>query len=206
MKQSTLSIVAVLVTLLAFAGGFALGVQFATPSVPLSPPGTAQTTLGTGADAAQLTVKYARPYARNRVIFGELLPYGKVWRTGADESTTFETTKDLRLGETLLPAGAYSLYSIPRDNGFTLIINEQTGQWGTQYDEARDFARIELEVSPIEHKEQFTIRFAPANREGLIGTSALITTPEADSDASKPGTWLILEWETTRASLLLELA
>ena len=206
MKQSTLSIIAILATLLAFAGGFVLGVQFARPSVPLSPPGSAQTTLGTGPDAAQLTVKYARPYARNRVIFGELLPYGKVWRTGADESTTFETTKDLRLGETLLPAGAYSLYSIPRENGFTLIINEQTGQWGTQYDEARDFARIEMDVSKIEHKEQFTIRFAPANRDGLIGTTALITTPEVDAESATPAAWLILEWETTRASLLLELA
>ena len=69
---------------------------------------------------------------------GELVPYDKVWRTGANAATTLKTTAALDFGGTLVPAGTYTLYTLPGEKGWKLILNKQTGQWGTQYDQAQD--------------------------------------------------------------------
>jgi hypothetical protein len=113
---------------------------------------------------ATLTIVYSRPFTKDpktgetRKIWGGLVPFGKVWRTGADEATTLTTDKDLEIGGTPVPAGTYSLFTIPEENGAKLIINKQTGQWGTRYDESQDLARIDLKKHPLtQPAEQFTI-------------------------------------------------
>src|SRR3954469_24785945 len=93
-------------------------------------------------DGATVTIVYGRPYSKDpksgatRKIWGELVPFGKVWRTGADEATLLTTTQALDIGGTSVPAGTYSLYTLPDASGAKLIVNKQTGQWGTKYDEA----------------------------------------------------------------------
>lgn len=106
-------------------------------------------------DGANITLEYGRPSVKGRVIFGPegLHKPGVVWRMGADEATTLKTSKDLMFGSVHLPAGTYTLYALPLAGASPdkpagkLIINKQTGQWGTQYDEKQDVARIDANVS-----------------------------------------------------------
>ena len=124
---------------------------------PASPPGTATFTF---ADGKTITVDYSRPSVKGRTIFGGLVPFGKVWRTGANSATTLKTNTDLTIGGTSVPAGTYTLYSIPEEKKWTLIINKETGQWGTKYDQAQDLARVEMKTSKNSSPtEQFTISF-----------------------------------------------
>jgi len=144
---------------------------------PLSPPGQAAATIG----AATITIDYARPSMRGRKIMGELVPYDKVWRTGANAATTLKTSAALEIGGTLVPAGTYTLYTLPGEKAWKLIINKQTGQWGTQYDQAQDLARLDLKVeataAPV---EQFTIT--------LTGSGA-------------SNGLLAMEWENTKLTI-----
>ena len=124
---------------------------------PASPPGTATFAF---ADGKTITVNYSRPSVRGRKIFGGLVPYGQVCRTGANAATTLKTDANLTIGGANVPAGTYTLYTIPEEKKWTLIINKQTGQWGTQYDEKQDLARVEMKVSKnASPTEQFTIGF-----------------------------------------------
>ena len=127
------------------------------PKQPLSPPGSATLTFASG---KSVTIDYSRPSMRGRKIFGGLVPYGQVWRTGANAATSLKTDVDLVIGGAKVPAGSYTLYTIPNENGWKLIINKQTGQWGTDYDEKEDLARVEMKVSKnASPTEQFTISF-----------------------------------------------
>ncbi|MGN6641408.1 MAG: DUF2911 domain-containing protein [Verrucomicrobiota bacterium] len=116
-------------------------------------------------DGNRVTVYYNRPYAKKpgtqeeRKIWGGLVPYGKVWRTGANEATTLITQKPIVFGDTTVPAGAYTLFMLPQADGSAkLIINKQIGQWGTQYDEKQDLARVDLKKESLEKPvEQFTM-------------------------------------------------
>jgi len=116
-------------------------------------------------DGAKITITYGRPYSKKpgtdevRVIWGKLVPYGKVWRTGADQATLVTTEQTLMFGDTMVPAGKYSLYTLPAEDGTAkLIINKQTGQWGTQYDEKQDLARIDLKKETLDKDvPQFTM-------------------------------------------------
>ena len=108
-------------------------------------------------DGNRVTVVYGRPYTKDpksgeaRKIWGGLVPYGKVWRTGADEATTLTTQKPLVFGETTIPAGSYTLFTLPQADGSAkLIFNKQLGQWGTQYDEKQDLVRIDLKKDALE--------------------------------------------------------
>ena len=108
-------------------------------------------------DGNRITVVYGRPYTKDpksgeaRKIWGGLVPYGKVWRTGADEATTLTTQKPIVFGDTTIPAGAYTLYTLPQEDGSAkLIVNKQLGQWGTQYDEKQDLARIDMKKDALE--------------------------------------------------------
>ncbi len=106
---------------------------------------------------------------RGRVLFGETVPWGEVWRTGANEATHFHTDKDLVIGGTPVPAGTYTLWTIPRPEGWTLIINKQTGQWGTIYDPAQDLARLEMrDEAPATREEQFTISLEPKEAGAVL--------------------------------------
>lgn len=131
----------------------------------LSGRGTEQATV-LGAD---IEVDYGTPLRRGRDIWGALVPYGRLWRTGANQATHFTTSRDLRFGETLVPAGTYTLFSIPAADGGVLIINRQTGQNGQTYDEARDLGRVRLTARPLpEAVEAFTIRATEENGQGLL--------------------------------------
>ena len=122
---------------------------------PLSPPGTASVTF---ADGKTITITYSRPSMRGRQIFGGLVPYGQVWRTGANAATSLKTDANLMIGGASVPAGSYTLYTIPNENGWKLIVNKQTGQWGTEYEEKDDLARVDMKVSKnASPTEQFTI-------------------------------------------------
>ena len=108
-------------------------------------------------------VDYCQPYKKDRVVFGQLVPYGKVWRTGANEATLIEVKQDVKIAEKPLKAGKYTLWTIPNQDSWTIIINSETGQWGTMYDEKKDVLRVDVPAGKItETVEQFKIDFAPA--------------------------------------------
>lgn len=113
---------------------------------------------------ARLTVDYGRPAKRGRVLFGGLVPYGQVWRTGANAATQLFVDRDVLIGDLRLHPGAYSLWTVPGPDGATLIVNSESGQWGTDYHAANDLARIPLTVSALDHEvERFTIGFTPGS-------------------------------------------
>lgn len=109
-----------------------------------SPPATATGKVGD----ATITIDYSSPSVKGRKIWGDLVPYDKVWRAGANEATLFTTDKDIKVEGKSLPAGKYSLYAIPGEKEWTFILNSQTGQWGikmngsTSEDPAKDVIRV----------------------------------------------------------------
>src|SRR5690348_3526699 len=144
-----------------------------------SPHDTTEVTL----KGKKITIEYGRPYLKGRKVGQELAPYGKVWRTGADEATALNTEIDLNIGGVKVPAGKYTLYTLPSEGTWKLIINKQTGQWGTKYDESQDLARIDMKKSALPQSvEQFTISFDKKN----------------ENTAN-----LNLDWENTRVSVEL---
>jgi hypothetical protein len=114
-------------------------------------------------DGANLSVAFGRPSLRGREL-SALAPAGQVWRTGANDATAFRTDRDLVFGDTRVPAGSYTLWTIPGADGWTLIVNRRTGQWGTEYDPAQDLARIPVRARryPGDTVEQFRIALQPA--------------------------------------------
>jgi hypothetical protein len=111
---------------------------------------------------AHLAVDYGRPFKRGRIVFGNIVPWGQVWRTGANAATGFTTTRDLAIGGVSVPAGRYTLWTLPTPDGWKLIVNRQTGQWGTDYDAAQDLARIDMRTRKMDTPvEEFTIRLEP---------------------------------------------
>jgi len=146
-----------------------------TPKPRLSPPGEATYTF---ADGKTVFIAYSRPLMRGRKIMGDLVPYGKIWRTGANEATSLKTTADLDIGGLSVPAGSYTIYTLPGENAWKLIVNKQTGQWGTVYDEKQDLGRVDMNVGKLGPAvEQFTIKFEKTGEKSAS---------------------LILEWENTR--------
>lgn len=103
-----------------------------------SPPATASGKIGT----TDVVVNYSSPGVKGRTIWGELVPYGKVWRAGANEATTVTFDKDVMVEGKALPAGTYSFYTIPTEDKWTVIFNKTAKQWGTQYDERHDALRV----------------------------------------------------------------
>ena len=123
-----------------------------------SPPGQVEVTAG----GAHFQIAYSRPAKRGRDIWGGLVPHDEVWRTGANAATMFTTDRDLTIGGTRVPAGSYTLWSIYTPETTHLIINSQTGQWGTAYDESQDFARIVMHREELDEAvERFTIAIEP---------------------------------------------
>jgi hypothetical protein len=109
----------------------------------LSLPDSVRATIG----SANVAIAYHRPIRRGRVIFGGVVPYGRVWRTGANQATAFTTDRDLIIGGTRVPAGSYTIWTIPNEQGWQLILNKQTGQWGTVYNQKEDLGRVDANVS-----------------------------------------------------------
>lgn len=167
--KKTLKIVAIVAAVL----GVAI-FSFITYSTSRSPKATVDNTH----NGLNVKVTYCQPYKKGRVIFGELLPLGEVWRTGANDATIISFGQDVNVAGKPLAKGDYSLWTIPGETGWTAIFNKETGQWGTEYDEKQDALRVPVvsrKHSPM--AEQFTISFAP--------------------DSS--GTNLILAWDETEA-------
>jgi len=134
-----------------------------------SPPAQDSTTI----NGKSVTIDYSRPSAKGRKVFGGIVPRGQVWRTGANEATTLKTAADLNINGTKVPAGTYTLFTLPSESGWKLIVSKETGQWGTDYKPANDLARIDVKSEKIDKPvEQFTMRFE--------------------------GSKLIMEWENTR--------
>ncbi len=109
---------------------------------------------------ATITVEYGRPYLKGRkAVGGALVPYGKVWRTGADEATTLTTTGDLTIGNLAVPAGTYALFTLPSESGWKLIVSKNAKQWGAfSYKESEDLGRVNMAVKHLSAPvEQFTI-------------------------------------------------
>ncbi len=164
-----------LIATLAVAG-IALRAQQDKASRP-SPPAKAECKI----DGKTVTVDYSSPRAKGRKIFGGLVPYGQVWRAGANEATTFVTTGDINVGGKTVPAGKYTMFAIPGEDKWTLVISKKTGEWGTAYPGPdNDLARVDMKVSKTSAPvENFTIAF---DQKGNTCT-------------------LRMEWENTNASV-----
>jgi hypothetical protein len=143
----------------------------------LSPPEKASCTFP---DGKTIKVDYSSPRIRGRRIFGSLVPYGEVWRAGANEATTFVTNAPVAVQQKLVPAGSYTIFTLPTQNKWTLIISKETGEWGIPYPgEKSDFARVDMQVAKLPSRlENFTISFDKGDRCTMR-----------------------LDWETTRASV-----
>ena len=114
-----------------------------TPNMP-SPPATATVSLA----GSNITIKYHTPHLRGRHLGGsEIVPWNQVWRTGANPATTLITPVPLHIGNLLVPAGTYTIYTLPTANKWMLIVNKQTGQWGTKYDKAQDLGRVKMTMT-----------------------------------------------------------
>ena len=129
----------------------------ANQNPPLSPAAEASVTL----NGKAITVHYCAPSLRERKVGEQLAPYGKVWRTGANTATTLKTEAALKIRDLTVPAGTYTIYSLPEEHGWKLIINKQTGQWGTVYKEDQDLGRVDMleGVIPSAPVEKFLINF-----------------------------------------------
>lgn len=163
----------VLVSVVALAG-----LMMAQQKPVLSPPGEASVKFD---DGKTITIKYSRPSMRARKIYGGLVPYGQVWRTGANAATSLTTDANLDIGGTMVPAGSYTIYTLPGETSWQLIINKQTGQWGTKYDQSQDLARIPMKVGQLPSGlETFTISLDKTGARSAV---------------------LKLDWENTTASV-----
>jgi len=143
-----------------------------------SPAASASCDLGGG---KTIKTNYSSPRMKGRKIYGGLVPYGEVWRTGANEATTFVTSSDVVVGGKTVPAGSYTIFTVPTADKWTLIINKKTGEWGIPYKyESDELVRADMNVSKLPAPvENFTLAY----------------------DKSSSGCTLRLDWETTRASV-----
>jgi hypothetical protein len=151
---------------------------FAACQAKPSPAASASCDLGGG---KSVKTDYSSPRMKGRKIYGGLVPFGEVWRAGANEATTFVTSSDVTVGGKSVPAGSYTLFAVPNADKWTLIINKKTGEWGVPYKyESDELARVDMKVSKLPSPvENFTIAY----------------------DKSGSGCTLRLDWETTRASV-----
>jgi hypothetical protein len=136
-------------------------------------------TISSVIDKNRVTITYGRPYTKDpktgeaRTIWGGLVPYDKVWRTGSDEATILITQKDIKIGDTVIPAGAYTLWTLPSEKDTSkLIINKQVGQWGVgpgSYDEKQDLARVDLKKDATDKDvDQFTMAISKGTDGGGV--------------------------------------
>ena len=129
----------------------------ANQNPPLSPAEQASVTL----NGKPLTIDYCAPSLKGRKVGAEIAPYGQVWRTGANSATTLKTQSTLRIENVIVPPGTYTLYTLPEEKGWRLIVNKQTGQWGTVYKQDQDLGRVDMleGTIPSSPVEKFAIEF-----------------------------------------------
>lgn len=175
------SIILALISLSVFAA------QAQERRAPLSPRDSVFLRLDTNI----VSVNYGRPSMRGRKIMGELVPWYKVWRTGANEATHLKTNFDMIIGGVPLMKGTYTLWTIPSPEGWTFIINKQTKQWGTNYDERQDYARFPAIVEQLETRvETLTVAFdatsESSGRLKLMWENTLVWTRFEKNDKIRP--------------------
>jgi hypothetical protein len=143
-----------------------------------SPAAAASCDLGGG---KTIKTDYSSPRMKGRKIYGDLVPFGEVWRTGANAATTFVTSSDVVVGGKAVPAGSYTIFTVPTADKWTLIINKKTGEWGIPYKyESDELARVDMKVSKLPSPvENFTIAY----------------------DKTASGCTMDLDWDATRASV-----
>jgi hypothetical protein len=131
-----------------------------------SPPAKVTQTISSG---ATISIDYSQPSVKGRIIGQEIAPFGEVWRTGANEATVFETNKDVKIEGKPLPAGKYSLYSIPGADNWTIIFNKTWEQWGTVYKQAEDVLRVDVKPSKVPTStEKMTFNINKSGRVTLL--------------------------------------
>jgi hypothetical protein len=157
-----------------FFSVFACGLMLAsslpaqTPNVEFPAPSPA-CTLKQRVGLTDIEIVYSRPGVKDRAIFGSLVPYGQVWRTGANNATKITFSTPVKLNGTEIAAGSYSIYTIPGESEWTIIINKNTGQSGTQYDEKADVARFKATpVTMTKPMETFVIEFTDIRDESAL--------------------------------------
>ena len=134
-----------------------------------------------------LTVTYSRPGVKGRTVWGDLVPYDKEWRTGANNATTFTTTDEIMFGGQKLPAGKYGLATIPGKDEWTVIVNSQSETWGSTYDATKDVLRVTAKPQPAPYREWFWIGF-----DDLAPVSGSAISDEAN---------LVIHWENLRVAV-----
>ena len=144
-----------------------------------SPPADTTMTLG----GQNVTIEYNAPSARGRKVEGGLVPYGQVWRLGADSATTLTTDANLKIGDLSVPKGVYTLYIAASEGGWKLVVNKQKGQWGTEYNEPQDLGRVAMKLTKL---------------------SAPVETLKITLKSSGSQGMLEIEWGTTQASVAIK--
>lgn len=123
-------------------------------------------------NGVEMRIDYSRPSKRGRVIFGEVVPWNRIWRTGANAPTKLALNKSIYFDGKELPAGLYSIFTLPAKDGFTLIINKQTNMWGTDHDPTFDFLQIPMKTKKLkEPVDMMSIDISQAGKEGIISIS-----------------------------------
>lgn len=147
-----------------------------------SPPANAECQLSNG---KSVKIAYSSPRAKSRKVFGGLVPYGQVWRAGANEATTFVTDTNVNVGGTTVPAGSYTIFTVPNADKWQLVISKKTGEWGTAYPgPSNDLARIDMKVSQLSSPmENFTISFDHAGSSCTLSMSWENTKASVDVSA-----------------------
>jgi hypothetical protein len=151
-----LSLVVVLTTLLALP---ALA-QRGSDKPRVSPNASVAQTIG----VTEVTISYGRPGVKGRTIWGELVPYGEVWRTGANEATTISFSKDVTIEGERLPAGTYALFTIPKENEWIVVFNKNAQQWGAfDYNASQDALRVKVKPQAADPQEWMSFSFEDLN-------------------------------------------
>ena len=163
MKQRQLAVIALATTL-----GVAVPASLLAQNLPrLSPPATVAQTLG----VTRIEIGYGRPAVRGRVIWGELVPWNQVWRTGANEATTIDFSHDVKIDGRDLAAGRYALFTLPDETEWTVIFNRVPDQWGAfNYDQGEDALRIPVKPRNSSFQERFEISFPEVGADTLVVT------------------------------------
>jgi hypothetical protein len=143
-------------------------VSFAQEKVPASPPASATAKIGN----TDVTIKYSSPAVKGRKVWGDLVPYGQVWRTGANEATTITFSKDVSVEGQKLAAGTYALFTVPGENEWTIVFNKTAKQWGAfKYEQAQDALRVKVKPTAAKSmNERMKIEVQPKGQNAGVVT------------------------------------
>lgn len=166
------------ISLSLMGSSLAMAQERTTDRVWASPNAAVSQTIG----LTEVSLTYGRPSVNDRVIFGDLVPYENVWRTGANESTAITFSDDVLVEGESVPAGTYSLYTVPGAESWTIIINNKLS-WGTEYDESEDLLRVDVDATEGQFMEQMMIYF---------------------EDISEDSGDLVIHWADTKVSVQIE--